>query len=87
MTFGFYFLNLILLALIVFQLEDKSLIKSCAGLFKVFIVFAVNITYLDLIFVLIIIGFNHTYIIEQCFSTFLMSWTTFRRDFLLGPTS
>ena len=25
--------------------------------------------------------------IEQCFSTLLMSWTTFRGDFVLGPTS
>ena len=25
--------------------------------------------------------------LEQCFSTFLMSWTIFRRDFVLGPTS
>ena len=24
--------------------------------------------------------------VEQCFSTFLVSWTTFRRDFVLGPT-
>ena len=26
-------------------------------------------------------------LLKQCFSTFLMSWTTFRRDLVLGPTS
>ena len=25
--------------------------------------------------------------LQQCISTFQMSWTTFRRDFVLGPTS
>ena len=25
--------------------------------------------------------------IDQCFSTFLMLWTTFGQDFVLGPTS
>ena len=26
-------------------------------------------------------------VVRQCFSTFLMSWPTFHRDFVLGPTS